>query len=195
MDNQHANAAATATTTTPPPAAKTRPDTAALPPHLLRRLPFFFYGTLQTGYQNHAAVVRGRYSSVRRAQLPGALLVHYEAGWPGMTPTDDASRTVVGQLLTVDEPHDYAGLLADLDTLEGEWGRMPAFVRTVADTHLAARGDPGQGDRLCLHAEAKRGPVYNFSDSCYTACWIFLPVVDADCALASAAALLRQTAA
>ena len=95
---------------------KTPPDITALPAEYLRHLPFFFYGTLQTGFKNHTNVVRGRYASVVPAALPGADLFHYAAGWPGIT---DGAGVVIGQLLYAHDA-EYLELLSDLDTLEGE---------------------------------------------------------------------------
>ncbi|RYY37590.1 gamma-glutamylcyclotransferase [archaeon] len=85
------------------------------------RLPFFVYGTLQTGYRNHANVVRGRMAvPPRPARLPHATLVHYEAGFPGAYLVSDA-RCVCGQLLRVPEEV-YAEVVADLDLLEDYHG-------------------------------------------------------------------------
>lgn len=84
----------------------------------LRRLPFFFYGTLQTGFQNHENVVRGRFAEISPARAAGLRLVHYPVGFPGAYPGQH-SDFVFGQLLT--PPADdavYAALLRELDLLE-----------------------------------------------------------------------------
>jgi len=50
-------------------------------------LPVFVYGTLQTGFKNHANVVRGLHSKASAACLPGACVFHFDTGFPGMYPT------------------------------------------------------------------------------------------------------------
>jgi gamma-glutamylcyclotransferase (GGCT)/AIG2-like uncharacterized protein YtfP len=98
-----------------------RVDLAALPEALKERLPFFAYGTLQTGFRNHANVVRGRFSAVRPARMHGVRCVHYSGGWPGLYDCpDETGSVVVGQLLRVEEEH-YLELLGELDALEGAW--------------------------------------------------------------------------
>lgn len=86
------------------------------------QLPFFVYGTLQTGFKNHANVVKGRYSHVQNAQLHFARVYHFpKAGFPGCWRCDDEASTVLGQLLTV--PTDvYTAVLEDLDMLEDFFG-------------------------------------------------------------------------
>ena len=84
----------------------------------LRQLPFFFYGTLQTGFQNHNNVVRGRFVDILPARVNGLRLVHYPVGFPGAYPGGETD-TVYGQLLLPpEEPAGYAGLLKELDLLE-----------------------------------------------------------------------------
>ena len=120
---------------------------AALPPSLLERLPFFFYGTLMRGYKNHTAIVADRFESLSPARLvsPSAVLVHYEAGYPGLfeTPGSGGSGVVVGELCM---PRDggYFALMEELDALEEYYGPDNArnvYERVVREVHV--RGADG----------------------------------------------------
>lgn len=97
---------------------------AGLPADLLKPLPFFVYGTLQTGYTNHANVVRGRLDSVAPARISGGEVFHFPAGYPGLYETPEAvDNVVIGQLITAatttpEELGIYYELLEELDALE-----------------------------------------------------------------------------
>lgn len=80
------------------------------------RLPFFVYGTLMTGYGNHANVVRGRFTRATAAALAGARIYHFDVGFPGMY-RGAADESVVGQLLDVPLAV-YDDVLRELDALE-----------------------------------------------------------------------------
>ena len=82
----------------------------------MAKLPFFFYGTLQTGFQNHNNVVRGRFSSIVPARVSRLRLVHYPVGFPGAYPGGE-DDFVFGELLTPTE-HSYEALIRELDLLE-----------------------------------------------------------------------------
>ena len=83
------------------------------------QLPFFVYGTLMSGFQNNRNVLRGRETSALKAQLPGALLFHYPAGFPGMKRSSEAagSSSVHGELISV-AASDFLSVLQDCDLLE-----------------------------------------------------------------------------
>jgi len=101
-------------------------------------LPFFVYGTLMTGFRNHAAVVRGRHTHAEPATVAGVRLHHYAAGFPGMTRAPGASA-VAGQLLHF-APTGHAAALADLDLLEDFFGAGDArnqYVRERVDARAA----------------------------------------------------------
>jgi gamma-glutamylcyclotransferase (GGCT)/AIG2-like uncharacterized protein YtfP len=81
------------------------------------KLPFFVYGTLQSGFQNHDNFVRGRFTELLPAYVTNAKLRHYAAGFPGLYFAADESARVLGQLLV--PPADvYSEVLRDLDKLE-----------------------------------------------------------------------------
>ena len=102
----------------------------------VERLPFFVYGTLQTGYKNHANVINGRLDRFAAAFVRGFTLYHFPAGFPGMyrafSPT---SEVVYGQLLYL-PPADFATLLTELDKLEeyyGEGSPRNEYLREVVE--------------------------------------------------------------
>ncbi|GGZ28219.1 gamma-glutamylcyclotransferase [Streptomyces inusitatus] len=103
-------------------------------------LPFFVYGTLRPGEQNHTLLLLGRTAAEEPARWTGAVL--YEGpGYPyavepggtsgtsgadgmdgtggagGTEPSADRGAVVVGELLTA-APGEYGPLLAELDELE-----------------------------------------------------------------------------
>ena len=99
-----------------------------LPPSHQKILPFFVYGTLQVGFQNHTNVVRGRYSTAAPAFIVGAEVFHY-GGFPGLYETaDNSSAIVYGELLELDTAsteeglRTYYELLCELDVLEEYFG-------------------------------------------------------------------------
>jgi gamma-glutamylcyclotransferase (GGCT)/AIG2-like uncharacterized protein YtfP len=107
-----------------------------------RKLPFFVYGTLQTGFQNHDNFVRGRFTSIHAASIGNATLRHYTAGFPGVYICSDSSARVVGQLIT--PPVEvYAQLMRDLDSLEDYKLNCPSnmYKRVVC----LARVEPPDG--------------------------------------------------
>lgn len=151
--------AATAPAAPPAPLPSTL---AALPPALLEQLPFFVYGTLQTGFTNHASVVRGRHTGVAPAWIPGAEVWHF-TGFPGLYESPlgggegaalPPGSTVVGQLLTAPGGGAYYELLEELDALEEFFGpRDPrnVYERVVREVRVARRalaagaGEGGEG--------------------------------------------------
>lgn len=80
-----------------------------------RRLPFFLYGTLRAGQRNHA-LLHGRTTAWTPAVLPGALLFD-GPGYPFAVDDPTGTGVVHGDLVDVPAGQ-YAGVLADLDTLE-----------------------------------------------------------------------------
>lgn len=86
------------------------------------QLPFFVYGTLQSGFKNHSNVVKGRHTHVQKALLRNAHVYHFpKAGFPGCWRHDDEAATVTGELLVV-PPEVYDAVLRDLDMLEDFYG-------------------------------------------------------------------------
>lgn len=47
-------------------------------------LPFFVYGTLMKGFENNTHVLRGRGDGYQRCQMKGAVICHFEVGYPGL---------------------------------------------------------------------------------------------------------------
>ncbi|MCL7377247.1 gamma-glutamylcyclotransferase family protein [Streptomyces sp. 35G-GA-8] len=117
-------------------------------------LPFFVYGTLRPGEQNHDLCLRGRVAEEEPARLAGALLYDgpgypYAVEAPDITafgttaPGAVVSGTVVGELVTA-KPGKYHELLTELDELEGyEAPGDPRnlYVRVVRDV-LRSDGTP-----------------------------------------------------
>ena len=103
-------------------------------------LPFFVYGTLQEGFKNHANVVRGRHSSAEPATFAGARLVHYAAGFPGLS--RGGAGVVAGTLLRV-APAAYAAVLRDLDRLEAFYA--PRDARNVYEREAVEAVDARGG--------------------------------------------------
>ncbi|MFC8196313.1 gamma-glutamylcyclotransferase family protein [Streptomyces sp. NPDC057298] len=80
----------------------------------MSRLPFFVYGTLLPGEENHDVFLRGRTLSEAPARLTGAVL--YEGpGYPYAV--EEPAGVVCGELVTA-EPRLYVQLLGALDRLE-----------------------------------------------------------------------------
>lgn len=76
-------------------------------------VPFFVYGTLLSGFKNHAAVLAPFRPRLVPATLHGARLYHFGRGYPGLYRGNGLVR---GELAWVD---DYDGAMAALDHLEG----------------------------------------------------------------------------
>jgi len=74
-------------------------------------LPVFVYGTLQTGFKNHANVVKGAHSRVEVAHLAGAAVFHFATGFPGAYPVPGMAPEA---LLELYEPRVLANLQAML---------------------------------------------------------------------------------
>jgi gamma-glutamylcyclotransferase (GGCT)/AIG2-like uncharacterized protein YtfP len=88
---------------------------------LTRRLPFFVYGTLQTGYANHASLFEGLDIYVQSAKLQSASLYHLN-GFPGMKPSE-TGNFACGQLITIlGSEEAYRTTTKNLDTLEDYFG-------------------------------------------------------------------------
>ncbi|OQR96822.1 hypothetical protein THRCLA_21979 [Thraustotheca clavata] len=87
-------------------------------------VPFFVYGTLMKGFRNYEKHV-SHYKSLRFIKstwyVKNAQLYHFPQGYPGMYPSQDGGK-VYGEVLTVDDPAEYAQLLSDLDALEEYFG-------------------------------------------------------------------------
>jgi gamma-glutamylcyclotransferase (GGCT)/AIG2-like uncharacterized protein YtfP len=110
----------------------------------MTQLPFFVYGTLRSGQDNHP-LVAGALDAVREARLPGHLL--YASGLPWAAASADPASFVAGELLLV-RPGEYAAALDRLDRLEGY--RPPGrqlYVRTVCRVEF--RDQPGSDWRDC----------------------------------------------
>lgn len=78
--------------------------------------PFFVYGTLLSGFKNHATVLAPFCPRMVPGTLHGARLFHFERGYPGIYPGDG---TVRGEVVWVD---DYAAAEHALDRLEAYHG-------------------------------------------------------------------------
>ncbi|MFE9168052.1 gamma-glutamylcyclotransferase family protein [Streptomyces kebangsaanensis] len=89
------------------------PSSAPAPPPA--PLPFFVYGTLRPGEDNHAVFLRGRTRSEEPARLTGAVL--YDG--PGYPYAVEAPDGVVRGELVAALPEQYGEVLTALDRLEG----------------------------------------------------------------------------
>lgn len=78
-------------------------------------LPFFVYGTLRPGENNHAVFLRGRTRSEEPARLAGAVL--YDG--PGHPYAVEEPGGVVRGELVATLPEKYGEVLTALDRLEG----------------------------------------------------------------------------
>ncbi|MCS0638206.1 gamma-glutamylcyclotransferase [Streptomyces sp. LP05-1] len=76
-------------------------------------LPFFVYGTLRPGQDNHDRFLRGRTAGEEPARLPGAVL-HEGPGYPFLA---GGAGEVRGELVWA-APGEYGALLSVLDRLE-----------------------------------------------------------------------------
>ncbi len=102
------------------------------------RLPFFVYGTLRPGEDNHLRFLAGRTTAAEPASWAGAVL--YEG--PGYPYAIEGDGTVRGDLVTPDsaDPEAYPRLLALLDRLEdyvpgdphNDYERVAVAVETAA---------------------------------------------------------------
>ncbi|MEV6316141.1 gamma-glutamylcyclotransferase family protein [Streptomyces sp. NPDC051776] len=88
------------------------------------RLPFFVYGTLRPGRENHDLYLRGRTAEERPALLRGAVM--YEGpGWPYAVA--EPGGEIHGELITPATEH-YDALLVALDRLEDYAPGDPANI-------------------------------------------------------------------
>lgn len=95
-----------------------------------RRLPFFFYGTLQTGFHNNTFVIRERLiPRTDLGRLPHTKVYHYmHAGHPGAyelledeEKKGDCCGSILGQVFDfpdIGSDKAYAEVLSELDHLE-----------------------------------------------------------------------------
>lgn len=107
------------------------------------RLPAFVYGTLQTGFRNHNNTVRNRHSAAAPARLPGAVVLDFSVGFPGMYPCSVPAPAI-----------STSGTLASVypvDVLEAVRTKMDAAAASSAGSdapvtaiQIAAKGVVGE---------------------------------------------------
>ena len=88
----------------------------------------FVYGTLMEGECRHQLLVPAGILTITAASAPGVLF--HLGEYPGMTPSDDGSRRVVGELI---EFGDLDRILDRLDDEEGSEYERRLIRLTLAD--------------------------------------------------------------
>lgn len=103
------------------------------------RLPAFVYGTLQTGFKNHNNTVRGRHSAAAPARLPGAVVLDFSVGFPGMYPCpgESSSAPTSGTLAFVYSADILTALRAKVEA-------AGAALSATSAADIAAKGVVGE---------------------------------------------------
>ena len=115
-----------------------------------KNIPFFVYGTLLSGFNNHK-LVASRIQKIVPASITGVQLAHFTEGFPGIYPArNKAVATVQGELL-FPQGGEEESVLEILDKLEGYFGEGDARNEYERKMVLA---QPNDGRSAAVQAQA-----------------------------------------
>ena len=86
--------------------------------------PYFVYGTLLQGFQNHETFISGKCEKIINGYVSNVYLRHFKQGYPGMYRVNDAkdnNQRVVGEII-FPKKECYLDLRTSLDGLEAYYG-------------------------------------------------------------------------
>ena len=86
--------------------------------------PFFVYGTLLQGFQNHETFISGKYEKIIKGYIPNVYLRHFKQGHPGMyhaNDNEDRNTRVIGEII-FPKKECFLELSTSVDGLEAYYG-------------------------------------------------------------------------
>ena len=86
--------------------------------------PFFVYGTLLQGFQNHETFISGKYEKIIKGYIPNVYLRHFKQGHPGMYHANDnkhRNKRVIGEIV-FPKKECFLELSTSVDGLEAYYG-------------------------------------------------------------------------
>ena len=86
--------------------------------------PFFVYGTLLQGFQNHETFISGKYEKIIKGSIPNVYLRHFKQGHPGMyhaNGNEALDKRVIGEII-FPKKECFLELSTSVDGLEAYYG-------------------------------------------------------------------------